>query len=118
MENRPFISNVIQYKSTKDLEIFQNTTVRPIVKSLNDLLFLYFENYANQKKTKISNLNNDEKEQFITASFLKDIQFKNEIKGMVVGHFSANEFLFYKNHSKEINKRIFGIIKQRILCFY
>jgi len=118
MKKRPEIPNVIILDTTKGLEKFQNASLRPIIKSLNDLLRVYFQNYTVLKKIDLSNVSEVEKKKFITTSFLKDHQFKNEIKGIVMGHFSVEEYDFYKNSTKEINKRILGIVKQRILSFY
>lgn len=117
MKKRPSIPNVAILDSTKELEKFQNNTLRPIIKSLNDLLLGYFQNYTTLKKFDIVNATDLQKDTFITTAFLKDNQFKSEVKGLVIGHFSIEEYHFYTNSTKEINKRILGIIKQRILSF-
>ena len=118
MKSRPLIPNAQILGRTKELEKFQNESLRPIIKSLNDLLFAYFENYTESKKITIRNYTEEQKIKFITTAFLKDQQLKNELKGFVIGHFSVEEYVFYKNSTKEINKRILGILKQRILSFY
>tara|TARA_R110001583_G_scaffold10179_7_gene47346 strand:- start:1535 stop:1891 length:357 start_codon:yes stop_codon:yes gene_type:complete len=118
MKTRPLIPNAIIVDKTKELEKFQNETLRPIIKLLNDLLVVYFQNYAESKKIAIINATEEEKNKFITTTFLKDNQLKNEVKGFVIGHFSVEAYNFYKNSTKEINKRILGIIRQRILSFY
>ncbi|SNR37392.1 hypothetical protein [Lutibacter flavus] len=118
MKKRPLIPNAIIFDKTKELEKFQNESLRPIIKSLNDLLFVYFQNYAGLRKIAILKATEVERNKFITTTFLKDHQLKNEIKGFVIGHFSVEEYNFYKNSTKEINKRIIGIVKQRILSFY
>jgi len=117
MKTRPLIPNAAILDRTKQLEKFQNITLRPIIKSLNDLLLSYFQNYIITKRFDLTNSTDIEKEKFVTTTFLKDNQFKNEIKGFVIGHFSVEEYKFYKNSAKDINKRILGIIKQRILSF-
>ena len=118
MKIRPSIPNAMILDKTKALEKFQNESLRPIIKSLNDLLFVYFQHYDELKKTAIIKSTEEEKIKFITTAFLKDHQLKNEIKGFVIGHFSIEEYHFYKNSTKEINKRILGVVKQRILSFY
>lgn len=115
MNIRPLIPHAAVLDRTKELEKFQNITLRPIIKSLNDLLLVYFQNYMGIKKFDIANSTAIEKEKFVIITFLKDNHFKNEIKGFVIGHFSVEEYNFYKNAAKDINKRILGIIKQRIL---
>ena len=117
MKTRPSIPNAEIFDATKQLEQFQNSTLRPIIKSLNDLLLVYFQNYMVMKKFDIENSTNIQKDAFITTAFLKDHPFKNEIKGFIIGHFSIEEYDFYKNYTKQINKRIFNILQQRILSF-
>ncbi len=116
-KKRPFIPNAAVLDNTKELERFQNLTLRPIIKSLNNFLCEYFLNYTDIKKFNLRNATAVEKDKFVTTAFLKDNQFKNELKGIVMGHFTIEEFSFYKNSSKQINKRIFDIVKQRILSF-
>ncbi len=118
MKSRPIIPNAQILDKTKELERFQNETLRPIIKSLNDLLFVYFQNYAEINKITLKNATVDQINKFITTAFLKDHQLKNELKGFVIGHLSIEEYHFYKFSTKEINKRILGIVKQRILSFY
>ena len=118
MKSRPIIPNAQILEHTTELERFQNESLRPIIKALNDLLFVYFQNYTELKKIVIKNYTEEQKSKFITVAFLKDQQLKNELKGFVIGHFSVEEYVFYKNSTKEINKRILGIVKQRILSFY
>lgn len=118
MKKRPSIPNAIVFDRTKELEKFQNQSLRPIIKSLNDLLSVYFQNYIELKKYNLMNATDPEKNKFISTAFLKDTQLKSEIKGVVLGHFTVEEYNFYKNSTKEINKRILGIVKQRMLSFY
>jgi len=109
--------NTTIFDTTKELEKFQNITIRPIIKSLNDLLFNYFQNYTSLKRFNFATATAIQKDKFITTAFLKDNQLKNEIKGIVIGHFSIEEYTFYKKSTKQLNKRILGIVKQRILSF-
>ena len=117
MKKRPQIPQAVILSNTKGIESFQNKVIRPIIKSLSALLLDYFYNYALLKRFNIANETLVEKDKFVTTAFLKDNQFKNELKGIVIGHFTIEEYSFYKNSSKQINKRIFNIIRQRILSF-
>ncbi len=117
MKESPFVPTAAIFETTKELEKFQNSTLRPIIKSLNGLLFEYFQNYTTLKRFDIANATLIEKNKFITTAFLKDNQFKSELKGIVIGHFSLEEYMFYKTSSKQINKRILNVIKQRFLNY-
>ncbi|MFZ2284569.1 MAG: hypothetical protein WAV86_11900 [Lutibacter sp.] len=48
-------------------------------------------------------------------AFSKDIQFRNEVKGMIIGHFTLEEFAIYKSFIKEFNKRMITMVKESIL---
>lgn len=54
-----------------------------------------------------------QKNKFTTTAFLNDHKFKNKF-----WQFSVEAYVFYKNSTKEINKIIFNILKQRIVSFY
>ncbi|UMB55065.1 hypothetical protein MKD41_06210 [Lutibacter sp. A64] len=45
MKERSFVPTAAIFETTKELEKFQNSMLRPIIKSLNGLLFEYFQNY-------------------------------------------------------------------------
>lgn len=40
--------------------------------------------------------------------------FRSELRGMVIGHFSTEEYLLYSGMQREINRRINTILKERI----
>ena len=52
---------------------------------------------------------------FIENSLSKDIAFKSEIKGMIIGQFTEDEFEFYTTISSDVNKRIINLLKERLL---
>jgi hypothetical protein len=59
-------------------------------------------------------LSEKEKTEFIESSFNKDMSFRNEIRGLVIGHFTPEEFLLYATMQRGMNKRINAILKERI----
>ena len=50
----------------------------------------------------------------IKSIFEKDINFKNLILGIIIGHFSVEEYLSYTQNLTEFNKRVIQIIIQRL----
>lgn len=48
-------------------------------------------------------------------AFSKESLFRNELKGMIIGHFILEEFAIYKNFTKVNSKRILTEVKERIL---
>ena len=54
------------------------------------------------------------KKQFIAAVFKQDNTFKSELKGIVIGQFTTEEFAIYYERRSDLNKRILAMIEQRI----
>jgi hypothetical protein len=112
-KNRPLLQNLLQ-EGTSEIESFQNTTIRPIVKMQHHLLLISFKNYLQKRKIDFENYSEKEKLNQINSIFTKDIAYKNISIGFIVGHFSIQECDLYFKYSSEIHKRIIKIIQQRI----
>ena len=115
MNRRPIIEKAIVSENMTTVEKFQNATLRPIIKMKHELLIAYFEYYSTIKILDFKDFTEFKKVEFIESAFSKDSQFKNEVKGMIIGHFTLEEFAIYKNFTKELNKRMITMIKERIL---
>lgn len=111
---RPVIKgiNTILNKSLE--EDFQNKTLRPIIKMQHDLLVAYFKAYLIVKKCKFGTLSNLKQRDYVTAAFKKDSAFKLELRGLIIGHFTTDEFVIYSKNKSDFNKRILAMIQQRI----
>lgn len=95
-------------------EKFQNETLRPILKLQNDLLIKTFQLYLNQNKINFSNYSIERKIKTIELAILKDIQFQNLIKGIVLGLFTLDEFSQYSTNTSGFNKRIRLMLIERL----
>ena len=92
-------------------EKFQNTTLRQILKFQNDLILAWF-NYQ------ISRFDIDLSED--TEIKLKNLLSKNnalgfELKGIVIGQFTDEEFKSYSENSKDLGKLIIQMSIRRFL---
>lgn len=112
-KQRPEIPGIVN-ESMNEVEVFQNNTIRPIVKMQHDLLIFLFENYLQKRKINFLDFKITKKKESINSIFSKDITFNHMIVGSVLGHFSDTELQFYILHSSEIHKRIKKIVKKRI----
>ncbi len=112
---RPIIANISNIENKSQEERFQNGVVRPIIKLQHDLIVVFFENHTLQKKLNFSDLSTFKKSELIVSIFNKDSQFKIELRGLIIGHFTVEEFTIYQNMSSEISKRIYAMIKERLL---
>jgi hypothetical protein len=100
-------------QSSKE-ETFQNTTLRPILKLQNDLLVEAFVNYANKQKNHFFTLSTDKKLLYIDNAIHKDIKFRNALKGIIIGLFTIDEFKEYTQNSSSLNKRMMGLLIERL----
>jgi len=112
---RPEISSAIVSENMSIDEQFQNKTLRPIAKLQNDLLVEVFRNYIHKHKNAFYTFNIEKKILFIENAIQKDIKFRNSLKGILIGHFTIDEFGIYVENSSALNKRMMNILKERIL---
>ena len=112
-KERPVLQNLIK-DNMSAIELFQNQTLRPIIKMQHTLLIASFKNYIQIRKIDFSILNVQKKRSKISAVYVKDINYKNRILGVIIGHFTMDEFQYYCLNSSELNKRILKIVVQRV----
>ena len=112
-KERPKLPNLIKSQTT-EIEGFQNTIIRPVIKMQHQLLIAFFEHYLQKRKIDFSSLAEEKKKLKIKSIFEKDINFKSLILGIIVGHFSMDEYFSYAQNLSEYNKRVTQIIIQRL----
>jgi len=112
---RPAIKKIGTVENKLSEERFQNVTLRPIIKMQHDLLVAFFKNYLKSKKINLDELPTPKKVERISKIFKNDTQFKTELRGLIIGHFTVEEYAIYQQMATETNRRIINIIKERIL---
>ncbi|TDW51463.1 hypothetical protein EV144_101138 [Flavobacterium sp. 270] len=95
-------------------ELFQNQTIRPILKLQNDLFIAVFVNYVNKSKADFYSYTVEKKMQTIENSIQKDIKFRNSLKGMVIALFTIEEYDTYIQNSSSLNKRMMNLLIERL----
>ena len=95
-------------------EYFQNAVLRPILKFQNDILIEVFKTYIQKRKNVYNTLNVNQKLNYVAHSMQKDMKFRNQLKGMIVGLFSLEEYELYIKNSSALNKRMMSLMIQRI----
>lgn len=103
----------IHPQSSKE-EIFQNKTIRPILKLQNDLFVESFINYVNKSKSDFYAFTTEKKMSFIDNAIHKDIKFRNALKGMIIAWFTIEEFRNYIQDSSSLNKRMMNLLIERL----
>jgi hypothetical protein len=95
-------------------EIFQNKTLRPILKLQNDLFIQVFINYAVKQKGVFFNLTPEKKMNYIENVIHRDIKFRNALKGMIIAFFTLDEYAEYIQISSNLNKRMMNMLIERL----
>jgi hypothetical protein len=95
-------------------EIFQNRTLRPILKLQNDLFIQVFINYAIKQKNVFFSLSPEKKMLYIENVVQRDIKFRNSLKGMVIAFFTLEEYAEYIQNSSNLNKRMMNMLIERL----
>lgn len=95
-------------------EIFQNRTLRPILKLQNDLFIQVFINYAIKQKNVFFSLSPEKKMSYIENVIQRDIKFRNSLKGMVIAFFTLEEYAEYIQNSSNLNKRMMNMLIERL----
>lgn len=95
-------------------ESFQSTTLRPILKLQNQTLLSLFAVHLLENKIKLSEQSTEKQDETIHTILKKNMPFKNLSIGLVVGHFTEEELLFYNSNKSEVNKRIVELVIKRL----
>ncbi len=110
---RPDLSHLMTAHAS-DAERFQNLTLRPILKMQHDLLlnvtrnFPHFDAIIHQEKTM------EDYKAAVIEFFKNQLALKNQIIGLVIGHFTSDEWTAYAVDKSECNKRITNMAGERV----
>lgn len=99
---------------TGPIEVFQNQTLRPILKLQNEIYLMLFQDYAGSKIPDFNSLTTDKKISFIEQSLRKDHALRNIFIGMTIGMFTADEMKTYIPDKNVFNKRIITMLTERL----
>jgi hypothetical protein len=111
---RPDIKKIEGFDKMSNLESFQNETLRPILKFQNPIILGVYRNYIDTRKGVFYKLSNDGRLDYINKTLQKDQKVQNYIKGIIIGHFTIEEFNVYSQNMSAINKRIMSLVIKRI----
>ena len=112
---RPTIASAKIYDSMSSEELFQNKTLRPIIKMQHTLFIAVFGNYIAKRKNVFYDLSLPKQLAYIENAVHKDMKFRNAIKGMIIGQFTVDEYSLYIQNSSALNKRMMNITKERLI---
>ena len=111
---RPQIKKYQTFDTMSSEERFQNETLRPVLKLQNPLLIAAFVNYASKHKGVFFDITTDKQLAYIENAVYKDQKFRNALKGMIIGHFTVEEYNIYTQNSSQLNKRMMNLVITRL----
>ena len=115
---RPSIPSIVQKSDISLEEKFQNEVLRPIIKLQNDLVLICFEHYLKRKKVELKKFTDDQITAIIHKLFRSDTQLKSNLRSLIIGLFTLEEYREYLTISAQLNRRINSMIQERVGSFY
>ncbi|MFV0566576.1 MAG: glyoxalase [Flavobacteriaceae bacterium] len=112
---RPEVADWTITDVTSQDEQFQNLVLRPVIAVQSDLFVEVFKNYATKHKSVFYDLPLEKRIDYIENAIIKDMKFRNSLKGMVIGLFTVEEYLVYIKNSSALNKRMMHLVKEDLI---
>ena len=109
---RPAINATLE--KCNDLELFQNNTLRPILKLQNALLINLVRDYFKVHKKNTEAYTFTARRLLVKEVINKDLFLRNSLIYIIVGLFTENEFNFFSGNKKEVSKRILSMATKRV----
>jgi hypothetical protein len=109
---RPLIDT--EDKTTTEIEKFQNEVLRPILKFQHSLLEIEVLKNPLIEKLLKQELTSERKRLLVKGIIIKT-EIKYQLIGQITGFLTNTEYQFYYSNRKEIDKRIFAMLLDRIL---
>jgi hypothetical protein len=96
------------------LELFQNHTLRPLLKMLHQPLVTRMQYYLKKHHVKSAALNTEQRRAVVEQALRQDQAFRHSIAGMLIGHFTAGELAYFLTEEAALMRRIGDMAVQRL----
>jgi hypothetical protein len=115
---RPLITSIKKTEYASLEEKFQNEVLRPILKLQHEFIISCFEHFLILNKVQFNELSSIQKADVIQKLFKTDLRLKMELRSLIIGLFTYEEYKAYLIHSSRLNKRIYSMIQKRVESVY
>ena len=115
---RPLITSIKKTEYASLEEKFQNEVLRPILKLQHEFIIICFEHFLILNKVQFNELSSIQKADVIQKLFKTDLRLKMELRSLIIGLFTYEEYKAYLIHSSRLNKRIYSMIQKRVESVY
>lgn len=95
-------------------EQFQNQTLRPILKLLDHSIHTFWRHHLPKRKTPFDRFTKQEKLAHIERAIREDTRLRLHLVGMVLGHFTSDEWTVFMVNESEITRRLLNLLIERL----
>jgi hypothetical protein len=95
-------------------EVFQNRTLRPILKMQHQLLIHLFQTHIRKRKNAYFQMSEPARLEWIADAVRSDQRFRNLLVGTIIGHFTVDELRTFEDNEAECLRRLVNLIIQRL----
>ena len=95
-------------------EQFQNQAIRPILKLLDGPIQALWQHHWPKRKTPFDRFTRQEKMAHIERAVREDTRLRLTLIGMVLGHFTPDEWVLFTADEAEITRRIGSLLTERL----
>ena len=78
----------------------------------------FFVNYLSKRKINFAGMLYLKRNELVSNIFKNDHIFKAELRGLIIGHFTLEEYKDYQPMATEANRRILTMSKERLLSVF
>lgn len=100
------------------VELFNHEVLRPILKFQSKALCRLTLHYCFQLNPAYGTLSGTKKRKMLNDQLSGNQPLRNQLNGLIIGLFEAEDWTFYLQHQRDINKRIQAMVQVRILDQY
>ena len=114
LQLRLHIHTIAESSESSALEMFQNKTLRPILKLQNQVLVESFKGLNLLKMGAYTRLDRSKKRIWVRNILSKEAITRNVMIGIVLGMMTQEELRFFFDHEKECRQRIMDMVAERL----
>ena len=115
LQLRLHIHTIAESSESSALEMFQNKTLRPILKLQNQVLVESFKGLNLLKMGAYPRLDGSQKRIWVRNILSKEAITRNVMIGIVLGMMTQEELRFFFDHEKECRQRIMDMVAERLV---
>ena len=94
---------------------FQHQVLRPLLKLQHALLLATVADFAADYHLPLATADPTQTKRLLTELLARNARLRATIVGLVVGHFTAEELAFYRQHRPELNRRLLDLAQERVV---